>query len=114
MKKVLGVTQEKYNTMAHSHSKAAITLWLLGGFGFIFYQGSIVSLATILLLLPGIFIISIFSALPFMFQMKTRDIVFKRSPVLALILTIFWSLLDLILPIALSVGYILLIQEVLF
>ncbi len=71
-KKVAGVDADEYNMSATSYSKSVIFWWLTAGLIYSIITGTFVSLSTVLLFLPGIFVIS-FASIPF-FLLKLRKI----------------------------------------
>lgn len=105
--------EAEYNQMASSHSKANIFLWLISGIIFNVYQSSLISLSTLLLVIPGIFIISFASIPTFWVEVKKHQIVPATKNIFVLILFTIWYLIDLVYPILLSIGYILLIEYIL-
>ena len=110
---IWGIDKEKYNQMASSHSKANIFLWLISGIVYNIYQANLVSFSTLLLVIPGIFIISYASIPTFWVEVKKCQIVPATKNIFVLILFTVWYLVDLIYPILLSIGYILLIEYIL-
>jgi len=110
---IWGIDKAKYNQMASSHSKANIFLWLISGIVYNIYQSNLVSLSTIFLIIPGIFIISYASIPTFWVEVKKHQIVPNTNNVFVLILFTIWYLIDLVYPVILSIGYILLIEYIL-
>jgi len=110
---IWGLDKTKYNQMASSHSKASIFLWLISGVVYNICKSNLVSLSTILLVIPGIFIISFASIPTFWVEVKKHQIVPKTNNILVLTLFTIWYLIDLIYPVILSIGYILLMEYIL-
>lgn len=108
-----GLNEAKYNQMASSHSKVNIFLWLTAGIIYNVYQSNIVSLSTLLLIIPGIFIISLASIPTFWVEVKKHQIVPATKNIFILILSTIWYLVDLVYPVLLGIGYILLIEYIL-
>lgn len=113
VKTMWGLDEAKYNQMASSHSKANIFLWLISGIIYNIYQSNLVSFSTLLLIIPGIFIISFASIPTFWVEVKKHQIVPATKNILVLILFTIWYLVDLVYPVLLSIGYILLIEYIL-
>ncbi|MDD5358605.1 MAG: hypothetical protein PHX80_05640 [Candidatus Nanoarchaeia archaeon] len=110
---ICGLDKTKYNQMASNHSKANIFLWLISGVIYNIYRSNLVSFSTLLLVIPGIFIISFASIPTFWIEVKKHQIVPKTNNVIVLTLFTVWYLIDLAYPVILSIGYILLIEKVL-
>ncbi len=110
---IWGIDKKKYNQMASSHSKANIFLWLIAGIVYNIYQSNLISISTLLVIIPGIFIISFASIPTFWVEVKKRQIVPATKNIFVLILFTIWSLVDLIYPVLLSIGYILLVEYIL-
>ena len=108
-----GIDETKYNQMASSHSKANIFLWLISGIVYNIYQSNLISFSTLLLVIPGIFIISLASMLTFWVEVKKQQIVPVTKNIFVLIFFTIWYLVDLVYPVLLSVGYILVIEYIL-
>ena len=112
-KTMWGIDETKYNQMASSHSKANIFLWLISGIVYNIYQSNLISFSTLLLVIPGIFIISLASMLTFWVEVKKQQIVPVTKNIFVLIFFTIWYLVDLVYPVLLSVGYILVIEYIL-
>lgn len=69
-KQIAGLNESDYNQSASAYSKSQITWWLIAGVVYSIYQGSVFSVTTILLFLPGIFIISLASIPFFLLRIK--------------------------------------------
>lgn len=110
---IWGLDKEKYNQMASSHSKANIFLWLIAGIVYNIYQSNLISISTLLVVIPGIFIISFASIPTFWIEVKKHQIVPATKNILVLILFTIWYLVNLIYPVLLSIGYILFIEYIL-
>lgn len=110
---IWGLDKARYNQKASSHSKANIFLWLISGFAYNIYQSNLVSFSTLLLIIPGIFIISFASIPTFWVEVKKHQIVPKTNNFFVLTLFTIWYLIDLAYPVILSIGYILLIEYML-
>ena len=108
-----GLDKAKYNQMTSSHSKANIFLWVISGVVYNIYQSNLVSLSTLLLIIPGIFIISFASIPTFWVDVKKHQIVPKTNNIFVLTLFTIWYLIDIVYPVVLSIGYILLIEYIL-
>lgn len=111
--KIMGVDKLQYNQMATSHSKANIVLWLIAGIIYNIYHSNLFSLSTLLLIIPGIFVISFASIPTFYVNTKKHEIIPKTNNVLILILFTIWYFIDLVYPVVLSIAYILLIEYIL-
>jgi len=107
---ILGIDKEQYNQKASSHSKANILLWILGGIIFNIFKGNLISLSTILLIIPGIFVASFASILTFFVDIKKNQIIPNTNNILVLFLFTIWYVIDLAFPIILSISYVLLIE----
>ncbi|MBU0533373.1 MAG: hypothetical protein KJ887_01040 [Candidatus Omnitrophica bacterium] len=110
---IWGIEKAKYNQMANSHSKANIFLWLISGVIYNIYQTNLISFSTLLLIIPGIFVISYASIPTFWVEVKKHQIVPKTNNILVLTLFTIWYLIDIVYPVILSIGYILLIEYIL-
>src|SRR5680860_652693 len=93
---ISGVDKAKYSQMASSHSKANIFLWLISGIIYNIYQSNLVSLSTIFLIIPGIFIISFASIPTFWVEIKKHQIIPKTKNIFVLTLFTIWYLIDLV------------------
>lgn len=67
---VAGLDQEVYDKSAAEYSKGVIFTWLVAGVIYSLIAGTFISLSTVLLFLPGIFVIS-FASIPF-FLLKVK------------------------------------------
>ena len=104
--KMFGLDKDSYNKLASEHSKANILLWVLGGLAFNFYVGNLISISTILLVLPGIFIISFVSILTFYInQVKNKSVAATNNPFILLFWTA-WMIIDFVFPILLGVLFV--------
>lgn len=112
-KTIWGLDKEKYNQMASSYSKTNIFLWLISGIIYNIYQSNLISLSTLLLILPGIFIISFASIPTFWVEIKKHQIIPATENIFILIFFTAWYLIDSVYPILLSIGFILLIEYIL-
>lgn len=65
-KKIAGLDQEVYHQSASEYSKGVIFTWLATGVVYSIVSGTFFELSTILLFLPGVFVIS-FASIPFFF-----------------------------------------------
>ena len=109
---VWGLDQETYDRLASQHSKANIFLWVVSGLLYLYWIGELVSLATLLLLLPGIFIASFASMPTFWVNVKKMQIVPKTHNVLVLLGFTVWYVVDLIYPVVLALLFIELVRVV--
>jgi hypothetical protein len=109
-RKMLGMTQEEYNKESSAHIKANILMWLIGGIIFSIYSNKLISFPTLLLFIPGIFIISLASIPTFYVEIKKRQILAKTNNLFVLLFFTVWYLIDLAYPIILSIIYISLIN----
>jgi len=109
-KKIMGIDKKQYNQMASSHSKANIFLWIISGLIYNTFSKNLISFSTLLLIIPGIFIISFASMLTFFVEIKKHQIIPNTKNVFILSLFTIWYFIDLVFPIALSISYILLIN----
>lgn len=110
---IWGLDKEKYNQMASSHSKANIFLWLIAGIVYNIYQSNLISISTLLVVIPGIFIISFASIPTFWVEAKKHQIVPATKNIFVLIFFTIWYVIDLVYPVLLCIGYILLIEYIL-
>lgn len=101
-----GLPKDSYNKMVHSHSKANIFLWIIGGVVYSLINNSLFSLATILLFIPGIFILSFASIPTFWIDLKKKQMVSKTNNILVLVVFTVWAVIDLVYPIILSILFI--------
>ncbi len=62
--KIAGIDKDEYNISATEYSKSVIFTWLATGFIYSIITGTLISLSTLLIFMPGIFIIS-FASIPF-------------------------------------------------
>lgn len=69
-KQIAGLDQEVYDQSASDYSKGVIFTWLVAGVIYSVISGTFFELSTVLLFLPGIFIIS-FASIPF-FLLKVK------------------------------------------
>lgn len=113
MSKMWGREEREYEKLASSHSKANIILWLIGGIIYNIYHSNFVSISSALLVLPGIFLISFASIPTFWMNLKKDQIVRNTNNYAVLALFTIWVLIDLIYPVFLSVGFILLVEQIL-
>lgn len=112
--KIMGMEESLYNNLASKHSRAKIILWVITGIIFNIVQGNLISISTLLLIIPGIFVISLASMLTFFIEIKKQKILSNTNNNFFIWgFATFWMLLDLIFPIALSIGYIFLIEYLL-
>ncbi len=109
---IWGLDKEKYNQMASSHSKVNIFLWLIAGIVYNIYQSNLISISTLLVIIPGIFIVSFASILTLWVEVKKHQIVPATKNIFVLILFTLWYLVDLVYPVLLSIGFILLIEYI--
>jgi len=107
-----GLPQAEYAKLASSHSKANIFLWFISGIVYNLITGNLPSLSTVLLVIPGIFIISFASILTFWVDQKKKQIVQKTNNVFILFLFTIWFFIDLVYPIILSILFIDLINYI--
>ena len=110
---IMGMEKEQYDQKASSHSKVNIFLWIISGIIFNICKGNLFSISTLLLIVPGIFIVSFASIISFFVDVKKHQIVPKTNNVFILFLFTLWYVIDIVYPIALSIGYILLIEYLL-
>ncbi len=110
---IWGLDKKRYNQMASSHSKANIFLWLISGIIYNIYQSNLISWSTLLLIMPGIFIISFASIPTFWIEVKKHQIIPATKNIFVLIFFTIWHLIDLAYPVLLSIGFILLIEYIL-
>lgn len=110
-KQMWGMSKEQYDKESSAHSKANIYMWLIGGVIFSIFTNRLITLPTLLLFFPGIFIISFASIPTFYVEVKKRQIVPGTRNVFILLLFSVWYLIDLVYPIALSIIYILLLER---
>jgi len=108
---IMGMEKQEYNRKASAHSKATIFLWILGGIIFNIYKGNLFSISTLLLIIPGIFIISFVSMISFFVDVKKHQIVPSTNNILVLLFFTVWYLVDIIYPIVLAIIYIALVED---
>lgn len=106
-----GLSQLEYNRLASEHSRANIVLWIIAGIIYNIVQHNLFSLSTLLLIIPGIFVISFASMPTFWVEIKKRKIIPETKSIIVLTLFTVWYVVDLIYPIALAIGYIKLIER---
>lgn len=111
--KLWGLDRAEYDQLASRYSKANIFLWIIAGIIYNLFHSNLISISTFLLLLPGIFVISFASIPTFYMDLKKRQIVPQTNNIFILILFSIWYLIDLVYPIVLAIGYILLIEYLL-
>ena len=107
---IMGMEKHEYNQKASAHSKANLILWVIGGIIFNIYKSNLFSISTLLLIIPGIFIISFASMISFFIDVKKHQIIPSTNNVFVLLLFTLWYLIDIVYPIALSIGYIMLVE----
>ena len=107
---IVGMSREEYNRKATSHSKANIFLWTVGGIVFNIFRSNLFSISTLLLIIPGIFIISFASIPTFYIEAKKYQIIPKTKNVFIFLLFSIWYLIDIIYPVVLGIVFILLIE----
>lgn len=111
---LMGLPEGAYNALASQHSKNNIFLWMVAGLGYNFWTGHLVSLSSLLLFFPGIFLISFASMLTFagnalkiqvLTKIRGRRRLGLRSPAdfPILVRCTIWWFVDLLFPIALAV-----------
>lgn len=115
VKQTMGLSQEEYNKQASAHSKANIILWLISGVIYNIYSDNLMSLSTLLLVIPGIFVASFASMPTFLVNIKKHQIlkdqiVTNTKNVLILSLFTIWYVIDLVFPIVLAILYISLVK----
>jgi len=110
---IMGMEKQEYNRKASAHTKANIFLWFIAGIIFNVYKGNLFSISTLLLIIPGIFIISFASIISFFVDVKKHQIVPGTNNVFILLLFTLWHLIDIVYPIVLSIGYIMLMEYLL-
>lgn len=109
---ILGLSKEEYKHKSTQHSKGAILIWLVAGLIYNIYQGQILSLSSLLLFFPGIFIASFASIVTFYGNVKKEQILSRTSNVLVLALFSIWFLFELIYPALLAIGYAILLDKI--
>lgn len=103
---IWGLDKDTYNKLASKHSKSDISLWLIGGFAYNFFQGDLISISSALLVIPGIFIAS-FAGIPaFWVHIKKTQILPKTNNVFVLLGFTVWYLVDLAYPVLLSILFV--------
>ena len=110
---IWGLNKAKYDQMASSHSRANIILWLVSGIIYNVYQLNLFSISTLLLVLPGVFIISYASIPTFWVEVKKHQIIPDTKNVFVLVLFTVWYFVNIAYPVLLSIGYIWIIQNIL-
>ena len=101
-----GLEINTYNRLASNHSQANIFLWIIGGLFYNLIHGDLISLTSVLVLLPGIFIVSFASIPTFFIKIKRNQILQKTDNPFIVIGFLIWSIFDLIYPIVLSILFI--------
>lgn len=109
---MLGLSPEEYDAAASQYSKNAIFLWCVSGLIYIWLSNNhhLLSLVTVLLFVPGIFIAS-FASIPFFFastKLKARVALVHPRPVAKAVLTLggatillaAFTAVQIVLPIA--------------
>ncbi|MBL8160005.1 hypothetical protein JNJ66_06120 [Candidatus Saccharibacteria bacterium] len=102
--------QEGYEKAASAHSGNAITVWLLVGGIYNFATGNIWSWATVLLVLPGVFLASFASIPTYWLKHKKHQIVPKTNSIGVLILFTLTTLLSVLWIPALAIGAMLILR----
>ncbi len=105
-KKMWGLESDTYDKLASSHSRANIFLWIVGGLIYNFFNGDLISLSSVLVVFPGIFIASFASIPTFWVNVKKMQILQKTNNILVLIGFTIWYAVDLIFPILMSILFI--------
>lgn len=106
---IAGIDRSLYSQYGATYAKSQITWWLIAGLIYSIFAGSFISITTLILIFPGIFIVSISSIPFFLLQIKKIKVVSSmvgkddasQIPVLAFftITTILGSLFPIILSI---------------
>lgn len=110
-------TESAWDRFATEQSKGSIGLWLLGGVAYNVYAGEFISLSTLLLIFPGIFLASLAVIPASLINLaKVRILSSMRhrrhnlSDVAVLTLWTAWWLIDLAYPVVLAVFYLYLLH----
>lgn len=96
--KIAGLEPEVYDEAASNSAKVTIFLWLGTGVIYGLATGTLVSWGTVLLFMPGIFVIALVS-MPF-FLLKTIKL---RSSLLTAVQIVATQIIDIVLPIGLAI-----------
>jgi len=113
---IAGISKSDYNQSAKEYSKNQIMLWLVAGVVYSIYAGSLISVTTILLFLPGIFIISLASIPFFLLRIKKVKTIQSMSgtntssQIPTLIFFTITSIIGFLFPIASSVLFVYLLN----
>lgn len=120
---VMGMPQSEYNAKASAATKTNIILWLISGLLFNLITGKLISLKTLLLFLPGVFVVSLVGIPFFYFTEKSKQRVRKldgigqsglyipggqlpvSKQVPTLILATICQILDFLFPIVTAIFY---------
>lgn len=108
------VSPQQWDQFATAESKGAMTLWLLGGWAYQWWTGALVSLPSLLLFFPGIFIASLAVGLPCAIVNIRRErhrieLLARQRSMLWMVPWTAWFVINLTAPIATAVGFVLLI-----
>ena len=105
--------KDEYNSLATSHSKANIFGWIIGGVIYSYFYGSLISITTGLLILPGIFIASFASIPTFWGNRKMTQVVNGSENFLVLLGATVWLVVSKVYPYALGAIFVLIVNVIL-
>lgn len=105
--------KDEYNNLATSHSKANIFGWIIGGVVYSYFYGSLVSLTTGLLILPGIFIASLASIPTFWADRKMEQVVTGSENFLVLFGATVWLVVSKVYPYGLGALFVVVVNALL-
>ena len=116
---VVGLDHEFAEALAEVHSKRNMSRWIVGGLIYILLTGTLLSLPSILLFLPGIFIASIAAIPTYMVDLiKNRRVVAVReqgqmglSGFLEMSCWTIWRVVEFGYPICLAIGFVELVRS---
>lgn len=105
--------KDEHNILATSHSKANIFGWIVGGVVYSYFYGSLISLATGLLIFPGIYIASFASILTFLGNRKMEQVVTGSKNPLILLGATVWLVVSKVYPYALGAFFVIVVNALL-
>jgi hypothetical protein len=69
---IAGLDEDTYNKTATGYAKGAVWMWLIAGLIFNLVTGKLISLSSVLLIVPGVFVVA-FAVIPlFLLSIKKR------------------------------------------
>ena len=110
----MGLDDAVYRQRATAAAKAAVFLWLLGGFIYNAYYGHLISLSSLLLFVPGIFVVGLLALPVFLVDLYKERLLLRGrarhrtgqgrgSDWLVLILATPWWVISQVWPVGLAI-----------